>query len=617
MTDISEDFFAKPRVAREDLADGGCVLRSSVALEPYPDTLCHDLEHWAAAAPDRIFLAERSGAGGWYSLDYATVRRKARAIAAALLGRDLSLHRPVMILSDNSLDSALLQLGALYAGVVFAPVSPAYSLMSRDFSKLKAICALLEPGLIFAEDGVLFARALDALDLPPPDRGGPEIVVSRNAPPDRAVTEFTALAGAGATDSVDAATAAIGPDTVAKILFTSGSTGEPKGVINTHRMLCSNQQAIRQMWPFLKNRPPVIVDWLPWNHTFGGNHNFNLILKNGGTLYIDAGKPAPGLVEKTIANLREIAPTLYFNVPRGFDMILPALEADTGFRDHFFSNLDLIFYAAAALPQSSWERLEKLAVASRGEKIPMTSAWGATETAPLATSAHLRLERAGTIGVPAPGTEIKLIANGGKRELLVRGPNVTPGYYRRPDLTAEAFDADGFYRIGDAGRLADEADPDKGIVFDGRVAEDFKLLTGTWVSAGAVRVNAVAAVAPLIQDAVVTGHDRDEIGLLIFPNAAACAAASGRDPATALVDLIAEPAVGVRLIAGLAAYNAAATGSNSRISRVLLMGEPPSIDANEITDKGYINQRAVLERRADLVESLYSGEAEAGVIVLP
>lgn len=612
MTDPQSDLFATPRVTRRDLAGGAFVLSADDPLRAYPETLQAHLDRWASEAPDRWFLVERDGAGEWAPLTYSDARSKGLAIASGLIKRGLTADTPIMILSDNSVDSALLQFGALYAGIPFAPVSPAYSLLSQDFKKLHHIRALLEPSLVFARDGAMFARALEALQL-----ADDRVAVSVNPPDGRSVSALADLIDPHPDRGrVDAAGAGITGDTIAKILFTSGSTGEPKGVVNTHRMMCSNQQAIAQMWPFLERRPPVILDWLPWNHTFGGNHNFNLVLRNGGTLYIDAGKPVPGLVERTIANLREVAPTLYFNVPRGFDMILPVLEADAAFRDHFFSELDLIFYAAAALPQSAWDRLETLSVAARGHAIPMTSAWGSTETAPLATSAHFSLDRAGIVGVPAPGTEIKLLPNGDKMELRIRGPNVTPGYYRRSDLTRAAFDEDGFYRIGDAGRLADETDASRGLVFDGRVSEDFKLSTGAWVNTGALRIDVVSAGAPVIQDAVVTGHDRDEIGVLVFPNPAACAALAECVPDTPLADLIAHPVVRAKLVAGLSAFNARSTGSKSRISRVVMMDEPAQIDANEITDKGYINQRAVLDRRSALVEALYQGDEERGVIVL-
>jgi feruloyl-CoA synthase len=416
-------------------------------------------------------------------------------------------------------------------------------------------------------------------------------------------TPIAELGAAAPTSRVDEAFARIGPDTIAKILFTSGSTGAPKGVINTHRMLCANQQMHAQAWQFLEDRPPVLVDWLPWNHTFGGNHNFNAVLRNGGTLYIDAGKPLPGLVETSVRNLKEISSTIYFNVPRGFDLLLPYLESDAALRASFFRDLEVVCYAGAALPQNLWERFEHLAVAER-HGIAMVSAWGATETAPGVALVHFPIERAGVIGLPAPGCELKLVPSGGKLEARVRGPNVTPGYYGREDLTRAAFDDEGFYRIGDALKFADPADPARGLVFDGRVAEDFKLATGTWVHVGAVRVKLIAAGNPLIQDAVITGHDRDAVGALVFLNPAATA---GMAPAAA------RAAIGEAL-RKLAAESG--SGSSTHPVRALVLSEPPSIDANEITDKGYINQRAVLERRALLVERLYASAVDPDLIAI-
>jgi len=374
----------------------------------------------------------------------------------------------------------------------------------------------------------------------------------------------------------------------------------PKGVINTQRMMCSNQQAYAQIWPFLEDRPPVLCEWLPWNHTFGSNSTFNMVLRNGGTFHIDGGKPAPGLIETTVRNLREVSPTLYLNVPRGFDLLLPYLESDAGLRRNFFRDLDLIFYAGAALPQNLWERIEKLAVAERGGELAMLSGWGSTETAPMATCVHYHIERAGVIGLPAPGCEIKLAPSGGKLESRVRGANVTPGYYKRHDLTREAFDDEGFYRIGDALRLADPARPELGLVFDGRVAEDFKLMSGTWVHVGAVRVKLIAAANPVIQDAVLTGHDRDEVGALVFLNPATT---KDMDAATIRAGI----AAALRAMAGEG-------GSSMHPTRALVMAEPASIDANEITDKGYINQRAVLERRAALVERLHANPTPPDVV---
>jgi feruloyl-CoA synthase len=594
--------FAPATVDRENLADGGMILRSPQALQPYPNSVVEMVHHWAATEPDRTFLAERDAQGGWRKLSYAKTAATINAIAQALLDRNQTAATPVMLLSDNGVDNALMQLAAMQIGVPAAPVSPAYSLMSQDHAKLKHIFGLIQPTLIYAIDGERFATALDALPL-----DGVEIVVSANPPAGRDCTLLSELAATIPTAAVSNAFDGVGPDTLAKILFTSGSTGLPKGVINTQRMLCSNQQAIKQIWPFLEESPPVVVDWLPWNHTFGGNHNFNMVLFNGGTLYVDNGKPVPGLIENTVQNLREVSPTIYFNVPRGFDVLIPFMEQDASLRDSFFRNLDLIFYAAAALPQNLWERLEKLSIASRGERVRMVSAWGSTETAPMVTSVHYTIERAGVIGLPAPGTELKMTPNGSKLELRVRGPNVTPGYYKNPELTAEAFDEDGFYCIGDAGRLADEDDPAKGVIFDGRVAEDFKLSSGTWVNVGMLRVAVVAAGAPVIQDAVIAGHDRDEIGLLVFPNPAGCKSLCPDAGDIGLDELMRRPEVIDALRRGLAAHNADNPGNSTRITRALMMSALPSIDANEITDKGYINQRAVLETRADLVTALFAG----------
>jgi feruloyl-CoA synthase len=546
---------------------GNIYLRSPQKLGPTARCVTEWLVRWSDKAPERVFLAERKG-DGWRRLSYRETCGAVRRIGQALLDRGLSAERPVAILSDNSIDHALLSLGAMHVGVPVVPISPAYSLMSKDFGKLKYIFDLVKPGLVFAAEPKKFELALAA-------------VGARSTPVDE-LLETTP----GSTQEREHAR--VGPKTVAKILFTSGSTGIPKGVINTHAMLCANQQQLAQAWPFVEDRPPVVVDWLPWNHTFGGNHNFNLVLRNGGTLYVDGGKPVPGLVETTVKNLAEISPTMYFNVPRGYDLLLPYLEKDESLRRNFFRELDVLFYAAAALPQNLWDRIKKLG----GDRLAMLSAWGSTETSPLATSVHFHMDRPGVIGLPVAECELKLAPNAGKLEVRVKGPNVMPGYYKRDDLTASCFDEEGFYRIGDAVKFADADDPSKGIVFDGRVAEDFKLTTGTWVNVGAVRVKLIAAADPLIQDAVITGHDRNEIGALVFLSPAA--------KALDAADIRKRLGEALRKLAGEG-------GSSTHPTRLLVTGEPPSIDANEITDKGYMNQRAVLERRAALVEQLYAG----------
>lgn len=567
--------YAPAEVKVQKRVDGAIVLRSPQPLQPYARAVGDWLLRWGERAPDRTFIAERQREG-WRRVSYREALSDARRIGQALLNLGLGPERPVAVLSDNSVDHALLSLGAMHAGVPVAPISPAYSLMSKDFAKLKHIFDLLKPGLVYAADSEKFAPALAAVGV-------------TSTPVGRLLETEP-----GAT--LEAAFGRLTPNTVAKILFTSGSTGMPKGVINTHRMLCANQQMLAQVWPFLEDKPQTIVDWLPWNHTFGGNFCFNLMLRNGGTLYIDNGKPAPGLAELTAKNLREISPTMYFNVPRGFDLLMPMLEQDAELRRNFFRDLDMVFYAGAALPQNLWERLEKLALAEKGGALSMISSWGSTETAPSAAAVHYPIERAGVIGLPNPGCELKLVPSAGKLEVRVKGPNVTPGYFRRDDLTQAAFDEEGFYRIGDAMKFADPDAPEKGLVFDGRVAEDFKLTSGTWVHAGAIRVKLIAAGNPLIQDAVITGHDRDEIGALVFPNPGA------------VKDMPAE-AVRDRLSQALKEL-AKESGSSMHPVRLLVMAEPPQIDGNEITDKGYINQRAVLERRAALVEKLYSNAPE-------
>ncbi|MGE5145496.1 MAG: feruloyl-CoA synthase [Candidatus Eiseniibacteriota bacterium] len=609
----------KPPFAKLDLAtpgvqvdrrpDGCIILRSNQALEAYPKTVGAMLRANAAKFPERPFLAERTGGPGspWRTLRYGEFADQVHRLAQAFHDLGLTADRPVMLLSDNAIDHALVQVAAMEIGAPAAPISPAYSLMSQDHGKLKYIFDLLKPGLVYAADGMKFQSALKALGLGGAGRPGVTVAVSSFPPPTIKTTLLADMLQTTPRHAVERAFAAIGPDTVAKILFTSGSTGMPKGVINTQRMLTSNQQAALQLWRCLGNRPPVIVDWLPWNHTFGGNHNFNMVLYNGGTYYIDFGKPAPGAIEHTLANLREISPTVYYNVPRGYDVLIPYLRADKRLREMFFRDLDFIMYAGAALPPNLWAPLEELAIQVRGERVHMLSSWGSTETAPMATTVYYPVERAGVIGLPAPGTEIKLAPVASKLEMRVKGPNVTPGYWRQPELTKAAFDEDGFFKMGDAGVFADPEDPTKGLMFDGRTAENFKLMSGTWVHVGELRLAAIAAGAPVIQDAVVAGHDREIVGLLIFPNVPACRTLAKDAPADLPVaELVRRPEIRAALERGLAAYNAKNKGSSRFIARALIMAEPPSIDANEITDKGYINQRAVVERRRALVERLFA-----------
>jgi feruloyl-CoA synthase len=608
---MGEALFASPGTELRAVPDGGWLLSSGTPLAEHEGSVGEMLRRWAGTAGDRVLVGERDAAGAWRRVTYAEARCAADAIAQALLDRGLGPQRPVAVLSGNSVDHALLMLGCFTAGVPIVPVSAAYSLQSRDFAKLRQVLEIASPALVYVTDARAFVSALATLD--------PEVeVVAGEIAASDGATPFTELLNTSPGPDVELAFAAVGPDTVAKVLFTSGSTGGPKGVITTHRMLCSNQQAMAQVWPFLRSTPPILVDWLPWSHTFGGSHDFNMVLKSGGSLYIDAGRPAPGLLDATVRNLRDVSPTVYFNVPAGFAALLPALEADDELAARFFARLQVIFYAGASLSADLWERLRRLSSKFAGTDVAMTTSWGATETAPAVTSAHFPLDEPGNIGVPLPGVQVKLTPVGAKLELRVKGPNVTRGYVGRPDLTAAAFDKDGFYRTGDAGTLVDPDDGSRGIVFAGRIAEEFKLATGTWVSAGSVRTTALAAVDGLLQDAVVTGHDCEYLGLLAWINAGAAqrilpASVDAGDPAAVACC----GAVVEALRRGLGLHNARAGGSSSRIARVLLLTEAPSLDAGEITDKGYINQRAVLDRRDDDVERLYAPGPAPGVIEIP
>jgi feruloyl-CoA synthase len=575
-------------VRTERRADGALLLRSPHPLGAFPGRLTERLVHWAREAPERAFLAQRDAGGGWRSLNYAQALARVRAIAQALLERGLSAERPLAILSDNDIEHALLALACMHVGIAYVPVSSAYALVSADFAKLRHVIGLLTPGLVFATDGERFAKAIAAA-VPP----GTEILHA-----DR----FAELEATPATAAVEAAHDAVGPDTIAKFLLTSGSTGQPKAVINTQRMLCSNQQMLTQALPSLRQAPPVLVDWLPWNHTAGANHNLGLVLNHGGTLYIDEGKPVPGLIEKTVRNLREVAPTIYFNVPRGYEALLPFLREDAELRKTFFSRLGLLQYAAAVLPQPVWQAYEELALQTCGERILWITGYGATETAPAVMFTNRGAARAGTVGLPLDGLEMKLAPVAGKLEARFRGPNITPGYWRQPELTRAAFDEEGYYRTGDALRFVDPADAQQGFEFDGRIAEDFKLGTGTWVSVGPLRARINAACSPLVQDVVITGHDRAWLGALVFLNAAACrelTAAAVRSYLQRVFDRLAREA----------------TGSSTLVARALIMETPPSIDASEITDKGSINQRAVLQNRAALVERLYAEKPDPSIMV--
>jgi feruloyl-CoA synthase len=585
--------------------DGTVTVRSPHPLGPYPRAMTDWLDHWAVTAPERLFLAQRGQDGEWRRVSYGSARALARDIAQALINRGLLAERPIAILSGNGIEHALLGLAAMYAGVPYASVSPPYSLLSSDFGKLRAILGLLTPGLVFAADGRPFTRAIAAAV--PRDA---ELIVCDGAPASRPATLFAALTGSVAGAAVDAAQANIGPDTIAKILFTSGSTGAPKGVINTQRMLTSNQAMISAAYPSLADTPPVLVDWLPWNHTFGANHNFGIVLTHGGTLYIDDGKPLTGAFDPTVRNLREIAPTVYYNVPKGFEMLLPYLADEPDLRRTFFSRLQFMFYAGASLSAHVREMLERMSKDVRGEPVPMLTSLGSTETAPSALSSTSKARAPGVIGIPNVGVELKLVPTLGKLAAWIRGPLVTPGYWRQPDLSRDAFDTDGFYFLGDALSFADPVDPEKGFRFDGRIAEDFKLASGTWVSVGPLRARIVERMAPLVRDAVIAGHDRDDVTALLVPDLDACRSAIGANHAAPAAEVLANSRLRGRIAELLAGLNAGVTGSSFRVERALLVAETLSIDAGEITDKGSINQRVVIGRHPDLVAELYAAGSE-------
>jgi len=584
-------------------------LTSQEALGTYPDRITDCLVRGAERHPERTFVARRGADGNWQRISYARMLAQARAIGQALLDRGLSPERPLMILSGNDLQHLQMALGALYAGIPYCPVSPAASHGALDFSKLSHFVRHLTPGMMYASDGSACAAALAAAV--PPDV---ETVID-GGDAGRASTPLAALLATVPT-SVDAANAASGPDTIAKFLFTSGSTKLPKAVITTQRMLCANQQMLLQSFPAFGDKPPVLLDWLPWSHTFGGSHNVGIALYNGGSYYIDDGKPTARDFAATVRNLKEIAPTVFFNVPKGWELLTAALEADAELCQHFFSQMELFFFAGAGLSQAAWDALERVSERRCGQRIRIMAGLGMTETAPSCTFTTGPVMMAGYVGLPAPACEVKLVPVDGKYEARFRGPHVMPGYWRAPEATAAAFDEEGYYCSGDAVRFVDPARPALGLMFDGRIAEDFKLSSGTFVSVGPLRARVIGAGAPCILDVVVAGINRDSIGLLVFPHLEQCRLLAGLGEDAAADDVLSSAAVRRRFQQVLAQVNATATGSASRVERLLLLAEAPSVAAGEQTDKGSINQRVVLTRRAALVEAMYAAAGPGGLLLL-
>ena len=594
-------------------------LTADVPLQGFGERMSDRLIHWAKTTPDETFIAQRERLpdgqlGDWRRVSYAQALDTARRIGQALLDRGLSPERPVVILSDNGIDHALLALGCIYVGVPFSPASPAYSTVSKDYGKLRHVIDTLTPGLIWAEDGDRYGPALAATA--PADA---EIMVSRHVDhaqlKGRPATLLADLLATTPTPAVDAAQAATGPDTIVKFLFTSGSTKLPKAVINTNRMWCANQQQMRLSMPILTEERPVLIDWLPWNHTFGGNHNVGMVLNNGGTLYIDEGKPTPALIGETLRNLREIAPTMYFNVPTGFEAIAAAMQSDDALRKNFLSRVKMFFYAGASLAQPVWDSLFESAERELGERVVMTCGFGMTESSPYGLFVTSPDVKAGDLGLPTPGMDVKLAPSNGKLEIRYRGPNITPGYWRAPEATAEAFDDEGFFCTGDAVTWCDATNPHAGLRFDGRIAEDFKLATGTFVSVGPLRGRVIAGGAPYIQDVVLTGLDRKEVGALIFTTPAVRSLTDLPSDAP-LGQVLADRRVLQKFQSLATDLSLTATGSANRVTRLMLMAEPPSIDLGEVTDKGSINQRAVLKHRDALVQALYD-EAPGHIVIKP
>jgi len=605
--------FGVQRIKLQDAPEGVQYLQADQDLQAYPERMSDRLKHWSATHPSRTFMARRSrladgSLGSWRAVTYAQAWSMACAIAQGLIDRGLSAERPVAILSENDLEHALLALGCLVAGVPFVPVSPPYSLVSQDYDKLKHVLRVSTPGLVFAADA-RYASAIAACVGP-----DVEVVMGQGALEGRACTDFSALCTTPVTPAVEAARLASGPDTIVKFLFTSGSTKLPKAVINTNRMWCANQRQMSQSMPVLAEGELVLVDWLPWNHTFGGNHNFGMVVFHGGTLYIDDGKPTPALMHETLRNLREISPTVYFNVPTGFEAIAQAMKTDDLLRKTLLARVKMFFYAGAALAQPIWDSLYESQEREVGERIVMGTGLGMTESGPFGifvTNPHVR---AGDLGVPTPGLELKLVPSQDKVEVRYRGPNITPGYWRQPEQTEEAFDEEGFFRTGDAVRWIDEGNRHLGLKFDGRIAEDFKLATGSFVSVGPLRARIIAAGAPYIQDVVITGLNMKEVGAMVFPTSAV-RTLSGLPADASLTDVLSSRPV-------LAHFqnvvdNLAGTGSANRVARLCLLAEPPTIDRGEITDKGSINQRAVLTHRANIVAALHEGSLPNTILPQP
>ena len=603
---------AKMRAVFLEGQQGIIHVHSPEPLGPYPARVTDRLEFWAKQAPNRIFLAQRAADDRWQTSTYREALEHVRSLASGLIGCGLSPNRPLIILSGNSIEHGVLALAAMYAGIPYAPIAPSYSLMVREFKALEHVWQNLEPGMVFVQEGSRFTAALKAVM-----REKIVVIHQGSRPEGVSSIDLTELERQGASRMVEEAHERTSPDSIAKILYTSGSTGLPKGVITTHRMLCANQQMLVEVMPCLSEQPPVICDWLPWNHTFGGSHNFGMVLYNGGTLYIDRGKPTPESFGETVRNLREIATTAYFNVPKGYEMLVDYLRRDRQLRQTFFRRLELLFFAAAGLSQRVWNELQDLAFETCGEEILVVTGLGSTETAPFAMSTGIEGSSSGWVGLPVPGVELKLVPLDDRSEARVRGPSITPGFWHRPDLDAAVFDEEGYYRMGDAIKFVDARDPQKGFMFDGRLNEEFKISSGTWVRVGVLRMRLLAHFGGLLDDVVLVGPDRAYVAALLFPSLAGCRqlCADLKENAPA-AEVLGRSEVRTAFLERLRSFAALNQSSSMRVVRAMLLHQPPSLEVREVTDKGSINQAAVLKNRADRVEDLYREPAPLSVLVV-
>ncbi|GAB2614418.1 feruloyl-CoA synthase [Emticicia sediminis] len=592
--------FGPTKTYKKQLENAVVHFKNEQALADFPIKITDKLEHWAKIKPEHTFIGRRNlVTKDWEKLSYAETLEKVKSVAQYLINLEFTPDETVVILSENSLEHALLVLASVHIGITYTPISPPYSLVSDDFGKLKHCLELMTPKVIFAQSGKVYQKALELAKTLFPEA----IIITADG--ENGIC-FQEILNTNSTADVETAAAKVNADTIAKVLFTSGSTGLPKGVMNHQGMWCANLQQITQVFPFMKQQSPVFIDWLPWNHTFGSNHNFGLALYNGGTILIDDGKPTPKGIEETVQNLREISPTAYFNVPKGFEMLIPYLEKEPALRENFFKNLNILFYAGASLAQPVWNRLEELAVETIGVKIPIITGLGCTESGPSAMFANWGGAFSGLLGVPVAGMDVKLIPDGDKVEARYKAPNVTKGYWRNPEATAAAFDEEGYYKTGDAVKFLDENNPDKGLVFDGRIAEDFKLSTGTWVNVGVLKAKVISTGSPIIQDVVLAGLDKEYIGAILFLNADACRKLANLSPEISNKEAYLNAEVETFINDWLVEFNKTSTGSSTVIKKYVIAIDPPSIDLGEITDKGSLNQRAVLKHRVNLVNELFS-----------